>query len=139
MTRRANRVGIPIVAGTDAIGGSAANLHAELQLLVDSAGLSPLEALRAATVNGARAIGLQDSLGTIAPGKIADLVVLRGDPSRDIRNTQTVTMVIKARSRVRADDADANRSDREAAALTFRHEGITNCNGSTTSLHIAWR
>ena len=95
MTRRANRVGIPIVAGTDGIGGSAANLHAELQLLVDSAGLSPLEALRAATINGARAIGIQDSVGSIAPGKIADLVVLRADPSRDIRNTQTVAMVVK--------------------------------------------
>jgi hypothetical protein len=95
MTRRANQLGIPIVAGTDAIGGSAANLHAELQLLVDSAGLTPTQALRAAGLNAARALGLQDSIGSIAPGKIADLVVLRADPSRDIRNTQTVVMVMK--------------------------------------------
>lgn len=95
MTGRANRMGIPIVAGTDAIGGSSANLHAELQLLVDSAGLSPMQALQAATLNAARAIGVQDSIGTVAPGKLADLVVLRADPSRDIRNTQTVVMVIK--------------------------------------------
>ncbi len=96
MTRRASRAGIPIVAGTDAIGGSAANLHAELQLLVDSAGLTPMQALQAAGINAARAIGVQDSLGTIERGKLADLVVLRADPSRDIRNTQTVSNVIKA-------------------------------------------
>jgi hypothetical protein len=95
MTRRAARAGIPIVAGTDAIGGSSANLHAELQLLVDSAGLTPLQALRAAGLDAARAIGVQDSLGSIAPGKLADLVVLRRDPSASIRNTQTVVMVIK--------------------------------------------
>jgi len=96
MIRRTVAAGIPIVAGTDAIGGSTANLHAELQLLVDSAGLSPLQALRAAGENAARAIGVQDSLGTVAAGKLADLVVLRANPAADIRNTQTVAMVMKA-------------------------------------------
>lgn len=95
MTKRASRMGIPIVAGTDAIGGSSANLHAELQLLVDSAGLTPLQALRAAGANAARAIGIQDSVGTIEAGKLADLVVLRADPSVDIRNTHTIVMVVK--------------------------------------------
>ncbi|HKP76670.1 MAG TPA: amidohydrolase family protein, partial [Longimicrobiaceae bacterium] len=95
MVRRAHAVGVPIAAGTDAVGGSTPNLHAELQLLADSAGLTPLEAIRAATLNGARAIGAQDSLGTVAAGKLADLVVLAADPSRDIRNTQTVVAVVK--------------------------------------------
>lgn len=96
MTRRAARAGVPIVAGTDAIGGSSANLHAELQLLVDSAGLTPLQALTAATRNAALALGAQDSLGVVAPGMLADLVILRADPSRDIRNTQTVEAVVRA-------------------------------------------
>jgi imidazolonepropionase-like amidohydrolase len=95
MTREAHRRGVMIAAGTDAIGGSSPNLHAELQLLVDSAGLSPLEAITAATRNGARALGA-DSLGTIEPGKVADLVVLAADPTRDIANTLTVVSVMRA-------------------------------------------
>lgn len=95
MTREAHRRGIGIVAGTDAVGGSSPNLHAELQLLVDSAGLTPLEAITAATRNGARALGA-DSLGTVEPGKVADLVVLAADPTADIANTQTVVSVMRA-------------------------------------------
>ena len=95
MVRRAHAAGVPILAGTDAVGGSTPNLHAELQLLVGRAGLTPLEAIRAATLNGARALGAQDSLGTVAAGKLADLVVLSADPTRDIRNTQTVVAVMK--------------------------------------------
>ena len=94
MVGRAHAAGVPIAAGTDAVGGSTPNLHAELQLLV-RAGLTPLQALRAATLNGALAIGAQDSLGTVAAGKLADLVVLAADPARDIRNTQTVVAVVK--------------------------------------------
>jgi imidazolonepropionase-like amidohydrolase len=62
---------------------------------VDTAGLTPLQALRAATLNGARAIGVADSIGSSEPGKLADLVVLRQDPSANIRNTPTVSMVVK--------------------------------------------
>jgi imidazolonepropionase-like amidohydrolase len=95
MTRRAVSAGIPIVAGTDAIGGSTANLHRELQFLADSVGLTPLQTIRAATLNGALALGMADSLGTIAPGKIADVVILCADPTQSIRNTQAVAAVIK--------------------------------------------
>jgi imidazolonepropionase-like amidohydrolase len=95
MTRRAAQRGIPIVAGTDAIGGSTANLHRELQFLSDSVGLTPLQTIRAATLNGATALGMADSLGTIRAGKLADLVVLCADPSRSIRNTQAVVAVMK--------------------------------------------
>jgi imidazolonepropionase-like amidohydrolase len=62
---------------------------------VDSAGLSPLAAITAATRNGARALGA-DSLGTIEPGKVADLVVLAADPTADIANTETVVAVMRA-------------------------------------------
>jgi cytosine/adenosine deaminase-related metal-dependent hydrolase len=95
VTAEAYRMGVPIVAGTDAIGGYTPNIHSEMQLLVARAGLTPLDALRAATDRAARAIGAQDSLGTVAVGKLADLVVLRADPTADIRNTQTVAYVIQ--------------------------------------------
>ena len=96
MVRAAHAAGVPIVAGTDALGGSTPNIHVELQLLVDSAGLTPPEALRAATANAAVALGVADSLGTVAVGKLADLVLLRADPLADIANTQTVVGVMKA-------------------------------------------
>ena len=91
-----HRRGVPIGAGTDtpiaqAIPGY--SLHTELERLVD-AGLPPLEALRAATVRPAEFLRMADRLGTIAPGKWADLVLLRGDPLQDIRNTRTIDMVI---------------------------------------------
>jgi imidazolonepropionase-like amidohydrolase len=94
MVRRAHAAGVPILAGTDHLGGASPNIHAELQLLVDSAGLTPMEALVAATGNVARALGA-DSIGTIAPGKLADLVLLRADPLADVANTQTVALVMK--------------------------------------------
>jgi imidazolonepropionase-like amidohydrolase len=94
--RRFHEAGGEIDAGTDAIGGSTPNLHTELQLLVDSVGLTPLEAIRAATLVSAQALGISDSLGTIAVGKVADLVVLNADPTTDIANTLTVSAVMKA-------------------------------------------
>lgn len=84
-----------IAAGTDAAnqllvpGGS---LHTELELLV-RAGLPPEEALLAATSNAARLLHA-DSLGRIAPGKVADLVVLRGNPLQSIANTRSIDRVM---------------------------------------------
>ena len=66
--------------------------HREMELLV-RAGLTPREALRAATRNAAVLIGV-DSLGLLAPGKVADLVVLSKDPLVDIRNTRAITAVM---------------------------------------------
>ncbi|HET6797308.1 MAG TPA: amidohydrolase family protein [Gemmatimonadales bacterium] len=66
--------------------------HQELELLV-RAGLSPREALRAATRNGAVLLGV-DSIGLLAPGKVADLVVLSKDPLADIRNTRAIQSVM---------------------------------------------
>lgn len=69
-------------------------IHAEMSALV-GAGLSPAAALAAATRDAAVAIGVQDSLGTLEPGKIADFVVLEGDPLADITNAQLVARVAK--------------------------------------------
>src|SRR2546423_706215 len=72
---------------------SGASLHRELQLFV-RAGLTPLQALQTATLNPAAYFGKTSDWGTIAPGKIADLVVLRGNPLVDIANTRAVAAVV---------------------------------------------
>jgi imidazolonepropionase-like amidohydrolase len=69
-------------------------VHIELEELV-AAGLTPLEALRAATGDAARILGAKADLGTIAPGKLADLVILDADPSADIRNTRRIRAVMQ--------------------------------------------
>jgi imidazolonepropionase-like amidohydrolase len=89
-----HEAGVPILAGSDfhptlAFTFPGFGLHEELELLVE-AGLSPAEALRAATLNPALYLGTTDSLGTIAPGMAADLVLLDGNPLEDIRNTQSI-------------------------------------------------
>jgi imidazolonepropionase-like amidohydrolase len=100
VTKRAHQFGIPLVAGTDHFGDPAhdhmPNIHRELQLLVEDCGLTPLEAIHAATAAAARAIGIDRDYGTLEPGKVADLAILRGDPSRNIRLTESVAAVMKA-------------------------------------------
>jgi imidazolonepropionase-like amidohydrolase len=90
------RAGGLLVAGTDPTGGGGvvpgfSNQRA-LELLVD-AGFTPLEAISIGTRNGAWYLGRDASIGTLAPGKQADLLVIDGDPSRtiaDVRNVSTV-------------------------------------------------
>ena len=65
----------------------------ELELLVDS-GLTPLEALAAATSTGAASLRRSSDLGTVTPGKLADLIVLERDPSADIRAIRSVSRVM---------------------------------------------
>ncbi|MBX6330510.1 MAG: amidohydrolase family protein [Gemmatimonadaceae bacterium] len=69
--------------------------HRELHALV-LAGIPPAAALRIATINGARALGVGTQLGTIETGKLADLLVVRGNPLEDIRNTRHVQLVMKS-------------------------------------------
>lgn len=88
---------IPFLAGTDAPAGydlvPGASIHRELQLFV-RAGLTPLQALQTATLNPAIYFGRTADWGTIAPGKVADLVVLRSNPLVDIANTRTIAAVV---------------------------------------------
>jgi imidazolonepropionase-like amidohydrolase len=91
-----HRAGVGILPGTDAPLRNSPpgfGLHEELTLLV-RAGLSPRAALRSATLEPARFFGMLDSLGTIAPGKVADLVLLDANPLVDIRNTRRVVAVV---------------------------------------------
>jgi hypothetical protein len=86
-----HKAGIPIVAGTDEMAGF--TLQAELELLV-KAGLSPTEALQVATRNGALYTRTSNERGSIVPGKLADLVLVDGDPTKNIADVRKVAAVI---------------------------------------------
>ena len=90
-------MGVPIMAGTDTpvlplVPGY--SLHDELALLVRDAGLTPREALRAATATPAAYMGLGASLGQLLPGMLGDLVLLDADPTLDITATRRVRAVV---------------------------------------------
>ncbi|SFF69078.1 Amidohydrolase family protein [Duganella sp. CF458] len=86
-----HKAGVPIVAGTDDLAGF--TLHSELALLV-KAGLTPAEAIQVATRNGARYTRTSADRGSIETGKLADLVLVDGDPTRDIEDLRKVSAVI---------------------------------------------
>jgi imidazolonepropionase-like amidohydrolase len=84
--RMAREAGVPVAAGTDA--GTPFNLHghnlSEIKLLVDYGGFTPQAAIEAGTRVSARVLGLDDKLGTIEEGKLADIVLVQGNPLDDI-------------------------------------------------------
>ncbi len=93
-----HEAGVRLVTGSDAavIGiypGSA--LHRELQHFVEQIGMTPLEAIERATRLPAEFLGIADSVGTIQPGRIADLVLLDADPLADIRATMRISTVFR--------------------------------------------
>lgn len=110
--QRAHAAGVKFMLGTDA--GFAVTPYGEwhareLQALVEVCGLSPLEAIQAGTQNGALAMNKVGELGEITVGALADVIVVAGDPLRDIRILQRldrITHVIKGGRRVVFDDAD---------------------------------
>jgi imidazolonepropionase-like amidohydrolase len=99
ITRKAHRDGVPLAAGTDNFGNPARdavpNIHREMEMLVKECGLTPLDAIHATTYEGARTVGMEKSYGTVETGKVADLVVLREDPTSDITRTKGIVAVIK--------------------------------------------
>jgi imidazolonepropionase-like amidohydrolase len=91
-----HRAGVRILTGTDAPLRNSPpgfGLHEELALLARG-GLAPFDIIRAATLEPARYLGMLDSLGTIASGKLADLVLLDANPLLDIRNTRRIAAVV---------------------------------------------
>ncbi len=91
---RAYRAGVKIAFGTDSGVTPHGDNAAEFRLLV-AAGMRPADAIRAATAAAAELLGLSDSLGTIEPGKIADLVAVDGNPLADIGALEQIALVIK--------------------------------------------
>jgi len=87
-----HKAGVTIVAGTDGLAGF--TLHRELELYVD-AGIPPVEVLRMATLTPAQILKRDKDLGTIEPGKLADFILVDGDPTKNIRDIRKVVKVVK--------------------------------------------
>ena len=88
--------GVPFIAGTDCLNPYCLpgfSIHTELELLAES-GMSPLDALRAATINAAKFQGKENELGSIDAGKAADIVILTANPIENIANTQSIDTVL---------------------------------------------
>ncbi len=108
MLRNAIRLGVPIALGTDQFPfepneGTTATVR-EAELYVE-AGMTPLQALQAATIQPARMLGLFEEVGSLSPGKYADIVALDGDPTRDISALRSISFVMKGGEVVRNDAA----------------------------------
>ena len=120
LVRRLHDAGLAFLAGTDTPAGvdviPGASLHHELARFVD-AGFTPLAALQTATINPARFLGRSD-LGTVEPGKLADLVVLDKNPLADIANTRAIAAVVVAGRYLGRGELDAILRDVAAAART---------------------
>jgi imidazolonepropionase-like amidohydrolase len=98
ITRQAYRAGVTMAVGTDAPAPPEAaypSLHDEMETLANKVGMKPMHVIVAATRNGARALGHEAEMGTIAPGKLANLVFLEADPLDDIAATRKVALTVK--------------------------------------------
>jgi hypothetical protein len=97
LTGKMYRAGVPLLVGTDSPEPQVTpgfSLHQELEMLVES-GLPPAAALRAATLHNATALRQEKQLGSVAPGKLADIVLLTANPLVDIRHTRRIDLVIR--------------------------------------------
>jgi imidazolonepropionase-like amidohydrolase len=109
MTAAFHRAGVPLMTGTDSEGLGAQpgfGVHTELELFVQ-AGMSPVEALRAATIVPAQVMRIADSVGSVERGRVADLVLLEANPLADIRHTRRIAGVFRAGHWVPAAEATA--------------------------------
>jgi imidazolonepropionase-like amidohydrolase len=98
LTAAAKKAGVEISVGTDVMLPAEAThpaLFNEIEALVDKAGFTPAEALSAASLSGARVLGLEAATGSLAVGKRADIVFVEKNPLDDVRNLRTVSLTLK--------------------------------------------
>lgn len=107
LTRQAWKAGVPISTGTDTVSGADhawPDVYDELFFLAEDVGMPPVEVIHSATEIGAEAIGVADEMGTVAPGKLANFVVLADDPLADIENIRSIRMTVKRGTQYRRAD-----------------------------------
>ena len=93
--KRAIAAGVKVALGTDAaVYPHGLNAH-ELEVYVREYGMTPLQAIQSATLNGADLMGWTDKVGALEPGKWADVIAVKGDPLKDVRTLQHVDFVMK--------------------------------------------
>lgn len=119
IVKKLNQAGVPFLAGTDCPAGvdvlPGFSLHLELQRFI-AAGFTPLQALQTATINPAKFLDRQNDFGAVAPGKIADLVLLEANPLDDIHNTEKIAGVVQGGRYFSRASLDRILGDVEAAA-----------------------
>ena len=106
--RRVKAAGIPIAMGTDAgnpLTLAGPSVYIEMEAM-QAAGMSPMEVLVSATRTSAAAMGRLEDVGTLEPGKVADLVVLDADPTEDIRNVRSVALIVRGGRVLRRSDLE---------------------------------
>ncbi|MEE8158579.1 MAG: amidohydrolase family protein, partial [Dehalococcoidia bacterium] len=96
--QKALKAGVRVVAGTDAGGWGHPMNAGELRCMVEEAGMTPMQVLMSATGLAAQCLGMEKEIGTVEKGKLADLVVVDGDPLQDIKvllDKARIKMVLK--------------------------------------------
>jgi imidazolonepropionase-like amidohydrolase len=130
--------GVGILAGTDTGNPYCMpgfSLHDELAFLVQ-AGLTPMEALQAATLNAARFMGREKDLGTIATGKMADLVLLDANPLDDIANTRKISAVIYGGKYFPKSDLDGMLNKVKTVAIKAENSAQPHDHETQTGFHL---
>ena len=115
--KRFHDAGVNITASSHGVAGL--GLHLSLWLLADVADLAPLDALRTVTISGAKKLAIQDDVGTLEVGKLADLIILSENPLDDIRNTVAIEYVMKDGRLYRGRTLDQLYPEREVAGRPY--------------------
>lgn len=103
MVAQAHQLGVKMATGYDASSARQQGDNARELVALGHAGLPPIEVLRAATLRGAELLGLQEHVGTVEPGRFADLIAVTGDPLKDLSELQRVRFVMKGGAVVRSE------------------------------------